>query len=889
MKRILFILMILLSATLCHATHIVGGEVYYQYIGPDNASGKSQYKVFLRLFRDYNVPCGNNTNVACLPEEPLVAIYENGNGYRIIKNLSLPLTDDSILVLTDYPPCITTRPSVRYEVKTYSANVILADNDIGYILAYENCCRATTLNVLNNNPYSQQGLPGVTYDCSIPGKNLLATGHNSTASFNLKKPDLICYNSRFTLDYGATDPDRDSISFAFQSAYTSGIDFAGSNDGQPAEPPPYRFVTYNDDNDFSGVKPLGPNVSINPVTGQISGLSPAGGLYVVSVVVFEWRNGVNIAKHRKDFILRIENCNVPEAILNASYVTCNGLDLTFTNESSGININSYYWNFGDSSTLADTSLAPVTTYKFPKAGTYTVKLVTNRGGECADSANTEASVFPGFVPDFSVSGSCLQNAFSFTDKTTTAYGVVDSWRWNFGDPSTSSDTSHLQKPLPYNYNKTGTVTAQLIVTNSKGCIDTLNKEVNIYDKPKIKLPFRDTLMCNLDALQLSASTDAPAVYTWTPVSNIRDANTSSPTVNPQTTTTYYVKVDAGSNCVNNDSVRVNVIDHVTLSLGNDTAICLTDEVQLHAVTDGLRFLWTPSATLNDNTVKEPIAVPDATTTYHLQANVGSCAANDDITVHTAPYPLAEAGTATPICFGSTTVLSASYTGTNFTWSPSNTLLNANTLTPTAGPAQTTVYTFTSRDNSLFGCPKPVSDSVTVVVIPPISVFAGRDTNIVIGQTLQLQATGAAKYHWSPSTGMNNADIADPVVNLPGEVQRITYGVKGTTSEGCIGSDSVSVYQFKSLPQIFIPSAFTPDGDGINDILKPIVAGMKKFENFSIYNRLGQLLYTTPSIGQGWDGTYRGEKQPPGTYVFVATAIDYLDRHIIKRGTAVLIR
>ena len=894
-KHLLFFFILFFSANLCFATHIVGGEVFYEYLGVAPGGGKSTYQVTVRLFRDCLVPCGGGSNVACLPSQTVVAIYENGNVNRYVNKLTLPLSDDQTFSLdnsnpADYPPCITSKPPVCYEVKIYTATVVLTDNDAGYIVAYENCCRATTLNVVNDNRYSQQSLPGVTYDCTIPGKNLLPSGHNSTAAFDLKKPDLICYNSRFTLEYSATDPDAgDSISFAFTPAYTSGEPFKGANDGEPAEAPPYRNVTYNSGRSFSGNSPLGPNVTINPVTGQISGVSPAAGLYVVSVVVYEWRNGINIAQHRKDFILRIENCNIPAAELNASYITCNGFDLTFTNESNSANINSYYWNFGDTNAPVDTSADPVAAHTYSQAGTYKVTLITNKGGECSDTATTEANVFPGFIPDFSVTGSCVQGTFIFTDKSTTAYGIVDSWNWNFGDPNSSADSSHLKNPAAYKYSQTGTVTAQLIVTNSKGCMDTLDKEIIIYEKPLITLPFRDTLICSIDSLQLLASSDANAQYSWTPVINIRNANTANPVVHPQRTTMYYINVDEGNGCKNRDSLLVNVTDKVTLNIGNDTLVCLTDTAQFHPTTNALSFKWSPAATLSSATVKNPLAVPTVTTTYALQASIGSCVANDDITVHTAPYPVADAGNANPVCFGATTLLNASYQGTNFAWSPAGSLLNANTLSPTAGPATTTVYTFTATYNSAQGCPKPVSDTVTVVVIPPLQVYAGRDTNIVTGQPLQMQATGAEFYRWSPPTGMSNTNIADPVVTLPQNIDRITYTVKGFTSAGCSNIDSVTVYQYKTLPEIFVPSAFTPDNDGVNDILKPIVAGVKRFENFSVYNRLGQLLYTTGSIGQGWDGNYKGQRQPPGVYVFTATAIDYLDKHLMRKGTVVLIR
>lgn len=894
MKNIFCIVLFLFIASLCKATHIVGGEVFYQYISSDG-NGNSTYKVSLRLFRDCLVQCGEGTNVACLPAQTIIAVYETGTN-SFVSELNLPLTDDASLSLDpslpgDYPTCITTKPPLCYEVKTYSTTVTLPDNNNGYTLAYENCCRATTINVLNNNRYSVQGLPGVTYDCAIPGKSLLPTGHNSTAVFNLKKPDIICYNSHFTLDYGATDPDvGDSVSFAFQQAYTSGVLFAGANDAQMAESPPYSFVSYNISQGFSGNSPLGSKVSINPVTGQISGVSPAAGLYVVSVVVYEWRKGVNIAQHRKDFILRVEDCNVPQAVLNASYITCNGFDLTFSNESTSANINSYYWNFGDPTSTDSISTLPQATHTYSKAGSYNVTLIINKGGECSATATAQANVFPGFVANFSVSGSCVQNAFVFTDKSTTLYGVVNGWRWNFGDPASTADTSLLQHPQPYKYSDTGTVTAQLIVSNSKGCLDTLTQPVIIYDKPTVAMPFHDTLICNVDLLQLSASTDiSTATYTWTPLAGIRNANTSSPVVNPQATTIYHVKVDAGNGCVNTDSVKVNVTGKVSLVLPKDTTICLTDTVQLNTVSNALKFMWSPSSTLSDSTVESPLAVPTSTTIYHVKANIGTCFTDGETTVNTAPYPIADAGTAPSVCFGSTTKLNASYMGTNFAWSPTNSLLNYNTLTPTAGPQETTLYTFTAYDKSVGGCPKPVSDTVTVVVVPPVQVFAGNDTNIVAGQSLQLNATGADTYQWSPSTGMNNSNIANPIVKLPDEVQEVTYALKGTTAQGCIGYDTVKVYQFKTVPQIFVPSAFTPDGDGRNDILIPVVAGIKQFENFSIYNRLGQLLFTTPSVGVGWDGTYKGLKQPPGTYVFVATAIDYLNHHLIKKGTVVLIR
>jgi gliding motility-associated-like protein len=329
---------------------------------------------------------------------------------------------------------------------------------------------------------------------------------------------------------------------------------------------------------------------------------------------------------------------------------------------------------------------------------------------------------------------------------------------------------------------------------------------------------------------------------------------------------------------------------VVLQLSKDSVICLTDSVQFHPQTNALYFTWSPANTVNSAYSKEPMARPLVPTTYYLHAAISEkCFADADITITPAPYPKASAGIAGSVCYGFTTQLNATYTGSVFAWSPANSLLNANTLTPTAGPQETTTYTFTVSDTTVTGCPKPVYDTVTVQVIPPVHVFAGSDTNIVAKQPLQLKATGANFYHWEPTTGMTNPEEDEPLVVLNGAEDAVTYYVKGTTTEGCVGYDTLTVFVYKTLPDVFIPTAFTPNRDGLNDKLIPVLAGIKKLEQFSIYNRWGQLLYSTAAVGQGWDGTAGGYLQPEGSYIYLIKATDYLDKPIINKWSVVLRR
>ena len=136
------------------------------------------------------------------------------------------------------------------------------------------------------------------------------------------------------------------------------------------------------------------------------------------------------------------------------------------------------------------------------------------------------------------------------------------------------------------------------------------KDVVVFDKPPIAVPFKDTLICSIDTLTLIAL--GTGNFSWTPNYNILNAGTSTPLVFPKTTTTYTVRLD-DRGCINDDSIKVRVVDFVTLRAPLDTTICLTDSVVLRPSGDGLRFSWSPPGTL-DNVNKEfPVARPTGST------------------------------------------------------------------------------------------------------------------------------------------------------------------------------------------------------------------------------------------------------------------------------------
>ena len=901
MKILLLQILACLCAINAFASHIVGGEVFYKYLGQGSAAGTSRYQVALRLFRDCTVDCGNGTNVACLPAEASVSIFNAASPYSRVTVLTLPLDSSLSITMTTYPSCVFSKPVVCYEVKTYTAIVTLADNNGGYVISYQDCCRAQAVNQLGV-AHTLSGIPGATYTADIPGLSTLPTGHNTSAIFKLKDTALVCLDRQFTIDFSADDADGDSLSYAFTAAYdggdfwSSGCTFTdlteggGCNQTQSAGAPPYNYITYNNYYGFSGIAPLGNSVSINPATGLISGaVEMYTGHYIVNVVVYEWRNHKIIASHRKDFIIHVEDCNIPDAKLDPFYLTCKGYDLNFLNNSTSPLIHSYYWDFGDTTNNKDTSESPTPAYTYSDSGTYVVTLITNKGEECSDTAQTLAKVYPGFIPDFSIMGGCISAPFQFKDLTTSKYGKVNNWRWDFGDFATTADTSIVQNPA-YTYLDTQQAQVRLIVGNSKGCIDTVYKIVQVNNTLAIQMPFRDTLICMGDQLQLQVintpTSNSPTTFNWTPAVQINNTNVSNPIVSPKSTTTYYVTVD-NSGCNNTDSVKVNVIPNVIINAGRDTTICLTDSIQLLPNTNALHFTWSPATGISDSSIKSPFVRPLTNTQYTVVATVGHCSATDDIMVQVVPYPQVVAGADTAICYGGIVHLTATSTAPYFAWTPTSSLLQANTLTPTAKPYTTTAYVVTVKD--VKGCPKPVSDTTTVTVYPKVNANAGRDTAIVANQPLQLNATGGTTYIWTPVTGLSNPFIADPVVTLSAAYDSMTYHVTVTSGGGCSAGDDIKIIVFKTRPDIFVPTAFTPNGDGLNDRIKAIPIGIKAFQYLKIFNRWGELVFATADANISWDGSIKGQPQSTGVFTWMARGIDYSGAPVVRKGTLTLIR
>jgi gliding motility-associated-like protein len=192
------------------------------------------------------------------------------------------------------------------------------------------------------------------------------------------------------------------------------------------------------------------------------------------------------------------------------------------------------------------------------------------------------------------------------------------------------------------------------------------------------------------------------------------------------------------------------------------------------------------------------------------------------------------------------------------------------------------YKIQLRLTSNAGCTNFIDSSINIY---GTNAFAGNDTIVALNQPVQLQATGGIIYQWSPSVGLSNSTIANPIATIS---QSLRYTVTASTLAGCSTTASILLKAFEG-PDIYVPKAFTPNGDILNDQLKPLPVGMRKFNFFTVYNRNGEIVFSSSNANIGWNGVYKGVPQSTGVYVWVASATNYKGVQVVRKGTVMLIR
>jgi gliding motility-associated-like protein len=827
MRKFFLLVVILLISLSTKATHIVGGEITYVYLGANT------YKITLIVYRD----CSPGTSGFDNPVH--ITIFDTLG--TVLQNINIPFPGAVTLPNNANNPCLIVPPNVCVEEATYETTVVLPPIVGGYNIAWQRCCRnGTILNI--QDPINT----GSSYLTHIPG---LFAFQNNSPKYNQFPPTVVCSGYPLSFNHSATDNDGDSLVYSLCAPYIGGS--PASANPNPEAPPPYNLVTFI--NGYSALNPIGgnPQLAINPASGLLTATPIDIGQFVVGVCVKEYRNGILLSENKRDFQFNVTSCSQSvQAITTPSIINCSNLVVNFPNSSVGGQF--YHWNFGVPSLTNDTSNLFAPTYTYPDTGVYTATLIVNPGTICSDTATTTVTIYPTLTAAMIAPDGCSGNDIQFYDQSVSTYGFVNNWVWNFGD---FTNNSLINNPT-HTFNNAGTYTVTLIVTTNLGCKDTIQEQVIMLTGP-ITNTFGDTTVCKLDYVGIGV--DAIGTYQWAPNYQINDINTAYPIVNPQVTTTYFVTATSPDGCIEKDSVVITVFDTVIAVLSSDTALCPGQCVNLSGL-GGLYYSWSPATGLNATNQPFVTSCPPSTQVYSFTTWVGSCSDTKSVTVQVLPLPTLSLDDNVNLCKGDSVLLQP-FGCTNYSWSPPTGLSATDIPNPWAFPNTTTTYTVTATNAN--SCPVVLKDSIIVnVIINPYTVAP--ETTIILGTSVSIYANGGANYFWTPGETLSNTNTPDPVAS---PTATTTYYVTIIFPDGCKAYDSVIV-RVDPNPIINFPNAFTPNGDGKNDRFRPQYKGLLDVEYFRVYNRWGQLLYESTNISEGWDGTFKGLEQEVGTYVYL---------------------
>jgi gliding motility-associated-like protein len=336
------------------------------------------------------------------------------------------------------------------------------------------------------------------------------------------------------------------------------------------------------------------------------------------------------------------------------------------------------------------------------------------------------------------------------------------------------------------------------------------------------------------------------------------------------------------------TVVVALTDNLSFTPAGNPTICEGTGTVFNCTSNGNSFSWSPATGLSNTSILNPAATPVVTTKYYVTASLGVCSKKDSVTVFVNPAPVADAGNGGTFCYGQSARLGGAG-GLGYKWTPATYLSNAAIADPeVVRPSSTITYSLIVTDGN--GCRSIQPSTLTITVTPPPKVFAGNDTSIVMKQPFLLQAididnNGFTQYEWSPSYGLNNSAAQNPIATPE---RNTTYTVTATNAQGCSGVGVLNIKVYRG-PEIYVANAFSPNGDGRNDVLRAVAVGIKELKYFNIYNRWGQLIFSTKDASRGWSGEVNNAAQGSDTFIWMAEGVDGKGNAVKRKGTVILIR
>lgn len=868
--RIVITILLILSITPASASHIVGGDIYYDYMGGNN------YLFTINVYRDCN-------STGAQFDDPLPLGIFNSSGQMVQQeNVGLPGSNQIPVVFNN--PCVIPPNNICTELATYQILVNLPPIPGGYYVAYQRCCRGPNITNLSNPDDT-----GITLMTHVPGSN---TGNqiNSSPRFNNYPPLLLCNNEDLIFDHSATDPDGDQLIYSLVTPSSGGSSFNPAPN--PPAAPPYAPVNWAGAG-FNAAQPLGPGstMTINPSTGLLTASPNLTGLFVVAIAVEEWRNGVLINTTVRDFLFRVFNCNLQlEAIvplqtdLSTFTSYCQGLTVQFENDSYGGT--NYFWDFGDPTSTSDTSNAFAPSYTYPADGNYTAMLVVNPGWPCTDTAYMDIYVNNEYEIEWTtpVDSQCIiNNSFDFTAITTAGQNL--NYTWDFGPDATPATAATANVN-----NVTFSTPGMHIITvygEANLCEGEFTDTVYLVEEPAAIMVVPFQVECEGLTIDFGNNSTNASSYFWDfgdPQLSTDTSSVASPTHTFTGPGAYTITLIAnpGEACTNTITQDIEINFSIQVDISALPSVCFTDNsVDFDGTMSGpvgADYVWDfgPNASITTSQDEDVNGVEFSTTGNVEITLTGTFEECEETAVHdlyiyappTIDFAIAPGLQCAP--FNAQFIdLSTSETQIYYSWDfgDGNTSIEQN---PTNLYENVGNYPVTLTIMTDAGCIDTLTltqaDIVNVRPVPEAGFSVTPDFTDICHSVIQFldESQGATEYfYWyDDSTAFYIGTESSPTHQYLYDGMHYPYQV-AANEWGC--KDTAFNQLYIEPWSVFIPNTFTPDGDEFNNIfVAEHYLEVSEWE-LIVYNRWGQVLFESYDSSVGWDGTFKGVIVQDGTY------------------------
>ncbi|MFN2428963.1 MAG: PKD domain-containing protein [Cryomorphaceae bacterium] len=884
-RKLATTLILLFSILNVEAEHIIGGEMYYECLGGN------EYLITMKLYRDCN------SSGAQFDDPATFGVFDENNGF--VTTFTRPVTNVTFIEPDLSSPCLSFPPDICVQEGVYEFTYEFPNNTQGFQLVYQRCCRnATILNL------TDPGAQGLTILAEIPPGDVAEC--NSRPSFNNFPPPVLCAQENLVFDHSASDLDGDSLAYSLCSP------FIGGTQADPAPSPP-SAPDYDEVNWAPGFTPNDPitgdpGLEIDPITGELTGVPTVLGQYVVGVCVEEWRDGVLLSVNTRDFQFNVAVCEpTSEAIIEEPEIEdlCDDLNFDFTNLSDPTN--TFLWDFGDPTTDDDISNDYNASYTYPDTGTYVVTLITNAGFFCSDTTELELPLYYENTIDVEIASfECIDGEQVFTFEADGNFdqenGVVE---WDFGENASPQFGTGLTVE-GVTFSALGDQQVLVEVLNN---ICTAEDEVTITipDPPEATIDPQD-VFCNGLNYQFTHQSENASIYSWDfgvegVDDDVSDQASAGYTFPEPGDYTVSLTVQAPDNCPITVTEDFNVTPLLAPEIASTDIACLeNNSINFEAdgsYTPSATFLWEfESANPATSTAENPEGISFEEAGSHpvsltISENGCSRTAETQMIIHQNPVAdfsanLPEGCAPLDFSFANNSISESSSVSYLWDFGDGNTSPNRNVTHTYENPGTYSVSLYLENLNGCIDSDQIFKEDLVTVLPTPTANFRV-DPNVVSAVNPELEIIDLSEGNTSCSYFFDGQLFEDcQFEHLLENVEPQTITLTVSNEFGC--TDRIEGDIRISDHLIFIPNAFTPDGDGLNDIFMPESTGVVRME-MTIINRWGEVVHSNTDEKIGWNGSSPDSEYfaQPGVYQYIIRVTDNLGWNFDYTGSVRLLR